>query len=160
MGLFDFVKDAGEALFGGDEEKQPDPGVRTLEKARADKETSERLTQFVTSMSMGVESFEARYIDGTVTLKGKVASQADREKVVLLVGNTQGVGRVDDQMILEKPEPEATMYTVQSGDTLSKIAKAHYGNAGKYMAIFEANQPMLKNPDRIYPGQVLRIPTE
>ena len=56
------------------------------------------------------------------------------------------------------PEPEATLYTVQSGDSLSKIAKAHYGDASKYMIIFEANQPLLKDPNKIYPGQALRIP--
>lgn len=55
-------------------------------------------------------------------------------------------------------EPEATLYTVQSGDSLSKIAKVHYGDAMKYPVIFKANQPMLKDPDKIYPGQVLRIP--
>ena len=69
-----------------------------------------------------------------------------------------GVARVDDQLVVEVPEPEATLYTVKSGDSLSKIAKAHYGDAMKYPVIFEANKPMLKDPDRIYPGQVLRIP--
>jgi nucleoid-associated protein YgaU len=50
------------------------------------------------------------------------------------------------------------MYTVKSGDTLSAIAKEQYGDAMKYPQIFEANKPMLENPDKIYPGQVLRIP--
>ena len=50
------------------------------------------------------------------------------------------------------------IYVVVSGDSLSKIAKQFYGNAGKYTVIFEANKPMLKDPDKIYPGQVLRIP--
>jgi nucleoid-associated protein YgaU len=59
---------------------------------------------------------------------------------------------------VERPEPEATFYTVQRGDTLSKIAREHYGNASKYPVIFEANQPMLREPDKIYPGQKLRIP--
>ncbi len=54
--------------------------------------------------------------------------------------------------------PTSVFYTVQSGDTLSKIAKAHYGDANAYHAIFEANKPMLKHPDKIFPGQVLRIP--
>ena len=54
----------------------------------------------------------------------------------------------------------STFYTVQKGDTLSKIAKDQYGNANKYQQIFEANKPMLKDPDKIYPGQVLRIPPE
>ncbi len=85
-------------------------------------------------------------------------SQGDKEKIVLAVGNTAGIGRVDDQFEIENPEPEATFYTVQSGDSLSKIAKQQYGNAMKYPAIFEANEPMLTDPDKIYPGQVLRIP--
>ena len=77
---------------------------------------------------------------------------------MLLVGNTRGVSRVDDRILVEKPEPEAQMYTVVSGDSLSKIAKKFYGDAMKYPAIFDANKPMLKDPDKIYPGQVLRIP--
>jgi nucleoid-associated protein YgaU len=78
--------------------------------------------------------------------------------VVLAVGNTSGVARVDDRMEDAAAAPEAVMYTVKSGDSLSKIAKAHYGDAMKYKEIFEANKPLLKDPDKIYPGQVLRIP--
>ena len=59
---------------------------------------------------------------------------------------------------MTRPEPAATFYTVVSGDSLSKIAKKHYGDASKYPVIFDANRPMLKDPDKIYPGQVLRIP--
>jgi nucleoid-associated protein YgaU len=79
---------------------------------------------------------------------------------VLTAGNTKGVAQVDDRLVVEaaEPEPEAAMYTVKSGDTLSAIAKAHYGDAMKYPEIFEANKPMLTDPDKIYPGQVLRIP--
>jgi nucleoid-associated protein YgaU len=51
------------------------------------------------------------------------------------------------------------MYTVAGGDSLSKIAKKFYGDPGKYTVIFEANKPMLKDANLIYPGQVLRIPT-
>ncbi len=81
-----------------------------------------------------------------------------REKVVLVLGNTAGIAQVDDRLEVERKEPEAQFYTVKSGDTLSKIAKQYYGNANKYPTIFEANRPMLQNPDKIYPGQVLRIP--
>ena len=70
----------------------------------------------------------------------------------------QGVASVVDEITVEKREPESKYYTVVSGDTLSKIAKAQYGDPNKYMKIFEANKPMLKDPDKIYPGQVLRIP--
>ena len=84
--------------------------------------------------------------------------QATKEKVVLVVGNSNGIATVDDQMTVEHVEPEAQFHTVAGGDTLGKIAKNFYGNAMKYPEIFEANKPMLKSPDLIYPGQVLRIP--
>jgi nucleoid-associated protein YgaU len=87
-----------------------------------------------------------------------IFGQADREKAVLVVGNTKGIAQVDDQITVETPAPEATYYTVQRGDTLSKIAREHYHDASKYPVIFEANRPMLKDPDKIYPGQKLRIP--
>lgn len=159
MGIFDFVKEAGEKLFGGEAQEQPqDPSVRTLEKALADKAKGESLARMVASMNLGVKDLEVKFRDGVAMLQGSASSQEVREKVILLVGNTQGVARVDDQLRVEKPEPEARMHTVISGDTLSKISKRYYGDAMKFMVIFEANQPMLKDPNKIYPGQVLRIP--
>ena len=74
------------------------------------------------------------------------------------MGNVEGVATVDDRISVVNPEPEAKFYTVKSGDTLSKISKEFYGDAMKYNVIFEANKPMLSHPDKIYPGQVLRIP--
>jgi nucleoid-associated protein YgaU len=94
----------------------------------------------------------------TVTVSGEAPDQATREKIMLCCGNVTGVEKVDDRMTVARSEAEATLYTVVEGDSLSKIAKKQYGNANAYMAIFEANQPMLKHPDKIYPGQVLRIP--
>jgi nucleoid-associated protein YgaU len=88
----------------------------------------------------------------------KEAGQAAKEKAVLLVGNTRGVAQVDDRIEVEEKQPEVTMHTVASGDSLSKIAKQYYGDPMKYPVIFEANKPMLKDPNKIYPGQVLRIP--
>ena len=85
-------------------------------------------------------------------------SQEDKEKLVLACGNVRGIAEVDEDLEVEQKAPEATMYTVKSGDSLSKIAKQHYGDASKYPRIFEANRPMLSDPDKIYPGQVLRIP--
>ena len=78
---------------------------------------------------------------------------------MLTLGNNIGISKVDDRINVVKPEPEATFYEVKSGDSLSKIAKAVYGDAKKYNLIFDANTPMLKDPDLIYPGQMLRIPT-
>ncbi len=98
--------------------------------------------------------------DDLATISGTTPSQEMREKVILAVGNTEGIARVDDRIDVVKPEPEAQYYTVVKGDTLSKIAKQYYSDAMKYPVIFEANKPMLKNPDLIYPGQVLRIPPQ
>lgn len=94
----------------------------------------------------------------TVTLTGKAHSQADRERARLAVGNVQYVETVVDDLEVGQPEPESRFYTVKSGDTLSKIAKEMYGNANEYNKIFEANRPMLSDPNKIYVGQVLRIP--
>jgi len=169
MGLFDFVKNAGEKIFGKEEDSQ-DHANDAMEAA---------LGRRVTAAGLQAEGLEIEFKGGVALIKGKARSYADREKIVLAVGNSMGVSRVDDQMTVEMVQavmaeaPEAAaateaappaeavssvMYTVQSGDTLSKIAKEHYGKSSKYTVIFEANRPLLENPDKIYPGQVLRIP--
>ena len=84
-------------------------------------------------------------------------SQADREKIILAVGNIDHVAQVDDQMTVATPEPQSKFYTVKSGDSLSKISKEFYGDANQYNKIFEANRPLLKML-MIFIGQVLRIP--
>ena len=86
--------------------------------------------------------------------------QATREKILLCCGNVHAVEHVNDQMTVAAPAAEARYYTVKSGDTLSKISKDMYGDANHYNLIFEANRPMLSNPDKIYPGQTLRIPAQ
>ena len=116
------------------------------------------LARAVMGHGLQVEDLRVEYADGTATVFGQVADQATRERVILALGNISGVARVDDRIEVADPTPAAAMYTVQSGDSLSRIALAHYGDAMKYPVIFEANQPMLEDPDRIYPGQVLRIP--
>ncbi len=159
MGLIDFVKDAGAKLlgFGDDDDKRPAeaPEVtgKSLEEIRA-----LSLEKKVRELGLEVENLGVT-VDGTTAIvRGSVPNQATREKVVLCCGNNAGIAHVDDRLDVEQEEPEATLYTVVSGDTLSGIAKAHYGNAMKYPVIFEANRPMLEDPDKIYPGQVLRIP--
>ncbi len=165
MGLFDFVKNAGEKLgFGKDEParapaaapaKAPTP--EDIKKA-SDRRRAMGLVKHIAGLGFEVEEFSVRVDGDLATLGGTAKSQSDREKIVLAVGNVDGIARVDDQMEVAEAEPEATFYTVKPGDSLSKIAKQHYGNAMKYPVIFEANKPMLSDPDKIYPGQVLRIP--
>ena len=99
-------------------------------------------------------------VDGSkVRLEGKVPDQATKERIILAAGNIGGISEVEDAMKARKgANKEAVFYTVKAGDSLSKIAKKMLGNAMKYPDIFEANTPMLTHPDKIYPGQVLRIP--
>jgi len=96
--------------------------------------------------------------EGTVVVAGSVSDQATKEKIVLCCGNVEGVEHVDERIEVHRTEPEAQFYTVAKGDNLSKISKQFYGDPNKYQKIFEANTPMLKHPDKIYPGQMLRIP--
>lgn len=96
----------------------------------------------------------------TLFFTGDGLSQEAKEKILVAVGNIAGISSVDDQVKTTTPAAESQFYTVKSGDTLSAISKQVYGNANLYNKIFEANKPMLKSPEKIYPGQVLRIPEE
>ena len=119
---------------------------------------SNELEKYVKDLGLAAEDLEIRFNDGTATIEGSVATQEDREKIILAVGNVEGVAKVDEEIDVVDESAQAKMYTVVSGDSLSKIAKEFYGDGSKYPVIFEANKPMLKDPDLIYPGQVLRIP--
>ena len=116
------------------------------------------LNKEIQDLDIEVENLELDFNDGVVTVGGTVSSQEHREKIILALGNVYGVRQVKDSLEVLQPETEAFFYTVQPGDTLSKIAKEQYGDARKYMKIFEANRPLLKDPNKIYPGQMLRIP--
>lgn len=172
MGLFNFARDAGEALrhaIGG--------GVDV-----------DDLKAALQRNGVTLQDLQLQEKGGVVTVSGVADGQAEREKAILVLGNVRGVERVDERISLARapaaqstaapfggaapslnqaptvhaaaPEPESRFYTVQPGDNLSKIAEAMYGSAARYSAIFEANRPMLSDPDRIYPGQVLRIPPQ
>lgn len=120
-----------------------------------------RLTNHVSALGLKIENLNITVNDDQAIVTGEAATQSEKEKIILAVGNVAGIATVDDRMTVAPtpaPEPEATFYTVVKGDTLSKISKEQYGNPNKYMVIFEANKPMLTHPDKIYPGQVLRIP--
>jgi len=157
MGLFSFIKDAGAKIFGGKTSAERAAEAAAAEKA-AEAEAARKLEETINDLQLQVEGLSVHIDDDRATITGAAYDQSTKEKVVLVVGNSSGIATVDDQMTVEHVEPEAQFHTVVSGDTLGKIAKKFYGNAMKYPVIFEANKPMLKDPDLIYPGQVLRIP--
>lgn len=166
MGLFSFIKNAGAKVFGigktTDEEAAEARAKASKEAGAAELKLEEaaarNLEETITDLKLDVENLNVFVDDEMARVTGKAYDQATKEKVVLVVGNTAGISQVDDQMTVEHKEPEAKFHAVVSGDTLGKIAKHYYGNAMKYPEIFEANKPMLTDPDKIYVGQVLRIP--
>jgi nucleoid-associated protein YgaU len=164
MSLIDFVKEAGEKLFGGKVQttmSQAAAEPSSAEKTKAANDAAaDAIMEYVKSQHLSATGLTITF-DGatsTVAVYGVAPDQATKEKIALAAGNVAGVARVDNRMSVDQSAPEAKYHTVVSGDTLSKIAKAHYGDANQYMKIFEANKPMLKDPNKIYPGQVLRIP--
>ncbi len=151
MGLLSFLKGVGEKVFKK-EEATPTPEVEPLR--------ASALLAHVKSLGLKYNNLSVKTSGDTVTLEGEVNAQEDSEKITLAVGNVEGVEVVNNLLTVATPAPEATYHTVEKGDTLSKIAKTVYGDAMKYPVIFEANKPMLQHPDKIYPGQVLRIPAQ
>ena len=155
MSIISFIKEAGEKLFGPKPAAAAAPDV-----GAANKTAAEAIAAYIRSQNLKVEDLDVAFdgATGTVSVAGEAADQATREKVVLCCGNVHGVSQVDDAMTVAEPADASRWYTVVRGDTLSAIAKSQYGNANQYPKIFEANKPMLTHPDKIYPGQVLRIP--
>ena len=160
MGLFSFIKDAGEKLFGGKDAQAATAAAVAPTAAELNAKAAKAIEAYVTAQNLGTQNVQVDYDggQGKVTVKGEAPTQAAKEKVTLCCGNVASVTSVDNQMSVTNPEPEAQYHDVVSGDTLSAIAKKFYGDANKYPKIFEANQPMLTHPDKIYPGQKLRIP--
>ncbi len=149
MSFFTFVKDTGAKLFG----------MQTSAEANTERET--KIKDFVTKFELPINEFNVAVNDENATLSGKTDTQEVKEKVILAVGNIEGIAKVEDKITVNQASTiTPVFYTVKSGDTLSKIAKTEYGDAMKYPQIFEANKPMLTHPDKIYPGQSLRIPQE
>ena len=159
MGLLSFIKEAGEKLFGT---KQPDLAAAQAEVDAANQAAAEAITKYIHAQNLSADGLNVSFdgATGTVAVSGTAADQASKEKILLCCGNVAGVSQVEDNLLVAMSEPEAQYYTVVRGDTLSKIAQQYYGNANKYPVIFEANKPMLNHPDKIYPGQVLRIPPQ
>ena len=152
MGLFNFIPSAGRMLgLGGQatqDESKPAPPPPAAEAIEGELKT---LGLHAPDMKVSVEG-------NTVKVSGTAPDAETREKIILAAGNVAGIDKVDDSLETKTAGAEPVLYTVVRGDTLSAIAQKTMGAASKYPAIFEANKPMLKDPDHIYPGQVLRIP--
>jgi nucleoid-associated protein YgaU len=165
MSLISFVKEAGEKLLGRGQaqaamkESTANPGDAAKAKAANDA-AGDAIMDYIKAQNLSATGLTVTF-DGatsTVSLYGVAPDQATKEKIALAAGNVAGVAAVNNMLSVDQSAPEAKYYTVVSGDNLSKISKAQYGDPNKYMTIFEANRPMLQHPDKIYPGQVLRIP--
>ena len=149
MGLISFIKNAGDKLFKSEEKRE--------------QEKADLITAHIKKFGFNTSDIQVKVDDDRVKLSGTIDTQENKNKVIVAAGNVEGIAAVDDWLVVRNPPavappaPEKQFYTVKKGDYLSKIAKEVYGNANKYMVIFEANKPMLKDPNLIYPGQVLVI---
>ena len=149
MGLFSFIKNAGTKLFGGNESPE---------------EKAAKVKEHVAKFNFDLSDVTFTANGDAIVVSGQALNIDEKQKILVTAGNVDGVENVEDQLTLktplkiELPDISVTMYTVKSGDSLSKIAKEVYGDPMKYPVIFEANKPMLTDPDKIYPGQVLYIP--
>jgi nucleoid-associated protein YgaU len=164
MSLISFIKEAGEKVFGKGEAKAAQEAAEREASAanleRLNKAAGDAIETYINAMNLKVDGLDVSFdgASGTVTVSGVAADQATKEKVVLCCGNVEKVSAVNDMMTVATPADESKYYTVVKGDNLSKISKQFYGDPNKYPKIFEANKPMLTHPDKIYPGQLLRIP--
>jgi nucleoid-associated protein YgaU len=166
MGLFSFLAKAGKNIFGGKDDKpvgdQHASSSTNAATAMAQEAQAAVIRQHVQQSGVNIQGLDVRFDgNGRLVMNGQAASKADYEKAALIAGNVMGVSQVDSQVSFpDNGEADAQTYEVQSGDTLSKISKQFYGDPNQYMKIVEANQPMIKDPDEIYPGQTLRIPAQ
>ena len=150
MGMFSFLSDAGKKLMGKGDDSEA-----------IKKEIEDSFTKLpVAGLVVLVDS-------DTVTLAGVAKDTATREKAILIAGNVEGIANVNaDELV--SPEiiaasnvrdlPEPVFYTIAKGDTLWGISTDFYKDGAKYPLIVEANLEVIKDADKIYPGQSIRIP--
>jgi nucleoid-associated protein YgaU len=145
MGLFDFAKKVGAKIFGASE---------------AQAAPADELRKEAEKHGLDTSNLDVQVEGDKVVLTGSAMSMEEAEKIIIAMGNTMGVAQVESHLAVNDVVAASAMYTVKKGDTLWKIAETNYGKGkgAKYDVIFNANRPMLSHPDKIYPGQVLRVP--
>ena len=146
MGLWDFVKSAGKSLGIGEAEAAEPPAPDALKKE-------------VEDLGLDASGLKVEVDGDTVKISGIAKSQEEKEKAIIAVGNVAGVAKVEDDVTAPDTR-EPVFHTVVKGDNLWKISEKYLGSGARHKEVFEANRPMLKDPDKIYPGQVLRIPAK
>jgi nucleoid-associated protein YgaU len=147
MGLLDFARDVGRQLFD------------------TDAEAADNIKQHLEIKTTGIKNVDVKFDDGVATICGECDSKAVRDHAILIAGNIKGVEKVNADGLTAPDEPEEQapkdeFYEIKSGDTLGAIAKQFYGKASQYMRIFEANRDIIDDPNKIYPGQKIRIPLD
>jgi len=143
MGLLSFAKSIGKKLFHREEE------------------ASDKIAAYIEEDNPGVDNLKVEVKDGVVSLSGEAKSAEAREKAVLMAGNVEGVSEVNfEGLSAPASEVKVEYYEIVAGDTLWSIAEKFYGNGNLYMKIFEANKEVIKDPDKIYVGQKIRIPMD
>lgn len=147
MGILDFARDVGRQLFD------------------TDNEAADNIKQHLEIQMTGIKNVDVKFDDGVATICGDCDNQKIKDQAILIAGNIKGVAKVNsDGLTAPKPAPKEVskdeFYEIKSGDTLGKIAKQFYGKSSKYMVIFEANREIISDPNKIYPGQKIRIPLD
>ena len=143
MGLFDFAADIGRKLFSKEED------------------ASKAVTEHLSEDNPGVEDLNVVVENGMAKISGAASSAIALEKAVLMAGNVAGITNVNiDDVVIESGElgGDDEFYVIEKGDTLWKIAEKAYGNGAKYKAIVDANKEVIKDENKIFPGQKIRIP--
>jgi nucleoid-associated protein YgaU len=147
MGLLDFAKDVGRQLFD------------------TDAEAADNIRQHLEVKLSGISNLDVAFDDGVATICGECVNEATRNNAILIAGNVKGVEKIiaDDLTFPEPVEEEKEKfdtYEIVSGDTLGAIAKRFYGKASLYTRIHEANKELIPDPNKIYPGQKIKIPLD
>lgn len=147
MGLFDFAKDVGRQLFDTNDE------------------AADNIKQHIEIKMSGISDVDVQFDDGVATICGSCINEATRNTAILIAGDVKGVEKVvADGLTFPEPAEEkkekVEYYEIVSGDTLGGIAKKFYGNASKYTRIHEANKELIPDPNKIYPGQKIKIPLD